>query len=518
MTNQDIEFDTATRAAAKLQLYKDLKSVDRFMLILIWAHLPIMALAIPYVFGTWIFGIAGGLTVVAIATVSYVLLRGRTMLRIINALLLMLISVVFITASLGMLEMHFHIFGAMAFLVFYRDWRVLPGAVLLVALHHGVFNYCQSIGLTVAGLPVMIFNYGDGWDIVVLHATFVIFEASVLVYYCRQFREEYLNQAAGSIKLTELREKDRSGIFNEVQQSSVEMLSSVGDLTGTATSVARNVQSQAATLEEMSATMEELGANLGTSFDATREQAGQIDVLRQSMEMLEMLTESISDKVTGAADTTGRTAEVARSSKRSLDETSSAIHRIAETSQKMLGIITIINEIADRVNLLALNASIEAARAGEAGRGFSVVANEVSRLADRTTGSTQEINELIDQNVREVQSGMQTMKTTVEVLSEVILDIDRVHGLNNELRTSVDEQRRSYQNFHERLNDINQRSQQISSSTQEQQTAINEVLSSLTGINEVTQTYATAADNLTSIADRNDEIANRLRARIESIG
>ncbi|WP_342666852.1 methyl-accepting chemotaxis protein [Halonatronum saccharophilum] len=93
----------------------------------------------------------------------------------------------------------------------------------------------------------------------------------------------------------------------------------------------------------------------------------------------------------------------------SVDEVVSMMNDLADNSQKIQGIVKFINNIADQTNLLALNASIEAARAGEAGRGFSVVAEEIRGLADSTGTAVGDIKELIEQTQSNSEASLKSV-------------------------------------------------------------------------------------------------------------
>lgn len=164
---------------------------DRFFLLLIWAHLPFSAFIIPYYYGTWKQGLISGLVLAIFATISYMFSKGTFFHRLLNGIILISFSIIFITLQFGRIEMHFHIFGALAFLLLYRDWRIIPPAAALVAFHHAAFNYCQQYDVKVAGLPLIVFNYSSGWEIVWLHASFVFFECLGLVYFAIVFKREH---------------------------------------------------------------------------------------------------------------------------------------------------------------------------------------------------------------------------------------------------------------------------------------------------------------------------------------
>ena len=105
----------------------------------------------------------------------------------------------------------------------------------------------------------------------------------------------------------------------------------------------------------------------------------------------------------------GRTARDVEAIAASIRDSSTVVQRLGERSQQIDGIARTIHDIAGQTNLLALNAAIEAARAGEQGRGFAVVADEVRKLAERTSRSTQEIAEVIASIIGDTTSAVATM-------------------------------------------------------------------------------------------------------------
>jgi signal transduction histidine kinase/CheY-like chemotaxis protein len=179
---------------------KEYARADGFMLKLVFVHWIIVSTITAYLFDAYLLGFIGGGTLFGITYVAYKLFAGTQTYRYVLALVLMTFSIVMIQQSLGRIEMHFHIFGALSFLVIYRDHKVITLASIFTILHHLIFNYLQQYNVTILDTPIVIFNYGCGLDIVLLHGAFVIFEwfvvANIVFYMSRTHQELHRTKEA----------------------------------------------------------------------------------------------------------------------------------------------------------------------------------------------------------------------------------------------------------------------------------------------------------------------------------
>ncbi|MCC6431932.1 MAG: hypothetical protein IT354_13560 [Gemmatimonadaceae bacterium] len=158
---------------------------DRLLGVVLLAHVPI-AMVLAAIYGGWTTAFAVALP---IAGITFWLSRARAgspATRFLLGIGFMSFSALFIHQAHGLIEMHFHVFASLAFLLAYRDWRVPVAAAAFIAVHHVAFHFLQT-----AGFGVYLLNHSShGLLIVVVHALFVVFETAVLVFLSRQLEAE----------------------------------------------------------------------------------------------------------------------------------------------------------------------------------------------------------------------------------------------------------------------------------------------------------------------------------------
>ncbi|WP_269800930.1 methyl-accepting chemotaxis protein [Aliidiomarina celeris] len=237
--------------------------------------------------------------------------------------------------------------------------------------------------------------------------------------------------------------------------------------------------------EHEAAAAERLKELTESSRYLSNELAGQASSVATAVNELSASSMQVAENARGAADSAHSADQDAASSAEVLKRTVLHIESLAEqlttaseqserlqgSSDKIGKILNVIVNIAEQTNLLALNAAIEAARAGEAGRGFSVVADEVRTLATRTQDSTREINQLVE----EIQGA-------ISGVTQLVL------SLQEESRTTREEAISAEQALHKirgAVENISEMNVQIASATDEQSRVTTDISQSITDISDL---------------------------------
>lgn len=204
----------------------------------------------------------------------------------------------------------------------------------------------------------------------------------------------------------------------ETAASMEEMVTSIAEITNSTQDLSVAIEATSSSIEQLYATSREVSNNSATLVGTAQEtQAAIIEIAATVKEVDHRAKESakLSEQVKRDASTygmtsIGKTIEGMQDIKKSVEKTAGYIEKLGGRSEEIGQILTVIDDITDQTTLLALNAAILAAQAGEHGKGFSVVADEIKQLADRTSISTREIEHLIQSVQQEVSEAVDAMK------------------------------------------------------------------------------------------------------------
>jgi methyl-accepting chemotaxis protein len=250
--------------------------------------------------------------------------------------------------------------------------------------------------------------------------------------------------------------------------------------------VATSSTHQSAAASSMAATVEQVTVSIGEVSQG----AAQALQLSQNSEQLSI----------HGGEIIHRAVDEIQSIAGTVRQTSTAIENLGEQSNRISSIVKVIKEIADQTNLLALNAAIEAARAGEQGRGFAVVADEVRKLAERTTNATEEVSQMIDTIQQASQSAIEGMNRTVTQVDDGVSLAQQAGEAINQIKSES--------------NQVHHTIEDISSALSEQNTASNEIAHQIEKVAQMTEENSAAAEQTADAADHLEQLAEDMRTTV----
>lgn len=277
-------------------------------------------------------------------------------------------------------------------------------------------------------------------------------------------------------------------LFEQIQSSSVEVAASASEVRETASELAAGSSQQAAAVVEITATMEELARTAGV---IAHNAAGQAELAARA--------EAAGHDGAAALEAALEGVEAVQQRIEVIAERSDTLGSRAREIYRVLDLIT---AIAQETHILSLNAAIEAAAAGEHGERFSVVAEEVRRLAERSRESVDSVRSLLDEFSA-------TIRATVVATEESSKAAERVLVQSQSTQESVAHLRHA-------LTDTARAAREISLATEEQRTASDQVVVTLKEISEVIQRMADGLERFTDAADQLNHLALSIQLLTQS--
>ena len=253
--------------------------------------------------------------------------------------------------------------------------------------------------------------------------------------------DEIADLADGDLRSYATVSEDFTGAIADSINFAIDQLRDlVSRITDTSQEVARYTQNTQTITNQLAEASEHQAQEIAGASAAINEMAVSIDqVSANAAESAEVAERSVQIASNGA-DVVNRSIVGMDTIREQIQETSKRIKRLGESSQEIGNIVSLINDIADQTNILALNAAIQASMAGEAGRGFAVVADEVQRLAERSASATKQIEGLVKTIQTDTNEAVISMEqTTSEVVrganlaKDAGVALDEIQSVSNNL-------------------------------------------------------------------------------------
>ena len=274
------------------------------------------------------------------------------------------------------------------------------------------------------------------------------------------------------------------GMLRQVLDNVASVSGAARTLAASSSQVAAGSARQSEAASNMAATVEQITVSINHVSDGAREALG---ISRKSGEFSRQGGAVIHD----AAAEMLRIADTVR-------ETSSTIESLGQQSDQISSVVQVIKDVAEQTNLLALNAAIEAARAGEQGRGFAVVADEVRKLAERTTKATEEITQMIGAIQGSARSAVTGMGAAVSRVDNGVALARQAGDAINQIKEGADRV----------VSEVND----ISSALAEQSSASNDISAHIEKVAQMSEENSAAANEAASAASHLEHLADTMRA------
>ncbi len=277
-------------------------------------------------------------------------------------------------------------------------------------------------------------------------------------------------------------------IVIQVQNAVIQLNESIGRDETTARTLARLARRQATQAEKTLRSIDEVARSIQEVASKAQEAA--------------TVAEAAAETATAGGSTMDRTVQHILQLRETVAETAKKVKRLGESSQQISKVVSLIDQIALKTNLLAVNASIEAARAGEEGRGFAVVAEEVGALAAQSAEATHEIERIVEVIQRETREVVQAMETST---GQVVEGAHLVEAAKQNLEQIVEVARQ-----------VNQLFQGIARATEEQAAASHRGRQLMQNIADTATHTATAFEEVTQSLQATVAVARQLQASVST--
>ena len=327
-------------------------------------------------------------------------------------------------------------------------------------------------------------------------------------------------------------------LATKIRDSATGVATGSSQMAGASTESAKVSIEAARAIDEVTSTMHEMSINVQNVVKSTQLQSSSVAETSASIDQMVASIQRVADTARTLLEICQRSREEVHTGIETMDKatngltrTSSAIRASAEIidvlgrrADEIGKIIEVIDDLAEQTNLLALNAAIEAARAGEHGLGFAVVAEEVRKLAEKSTQSTKEISDLIQgiqKEAREAVENMEKSTTMVQqglelggelnvALTKISDVVSEVYKYAQQIGGATNEQSAGSTQIGKATSRLTEITQEINSTIEEQASGVQSVVRAMEKMREVVQQATSSSSQLAAMAKHSSKLSHRL--------
>ena len=304
-------------------------------------------------------------------------------------------------------------------------------------------------------------------------------------------------------------------IIIQIKESSVVLSQTTETIVINSKSVSNASQKDAASVQHISSALEELSLSIQSVFNESENQNRDMNEMLSNLENLSGMFGEMIEQIRQSQKQGEKITQNAKEGEKNLALMNRSITTIAESSQKINDTIKIITSISEKINLLSLNAAIEAARAGESGKGFVVVADEISKLADQTAGSIKMIAGLVAENKEQIQMGITNVSSASEGIKKVIHDVLNIQKTMESIARIVKDQESTNSNIKLTISDLLRRTGSLKNAISEEKAGVSSIAESMTELNVNSQKNANSSEILLSQTNELQKVSKEILQAVE---